>query len=147
MVNAFKFVECVRCDHLYVAYAILSCISMHSHFQKPQVGFEELLPCPHQIVSLEHAIIPGDHYLMVNSTVSESLGLPPWTENQIDQGSGALERESEPGQLFDISVLCTAFKDLGILFNARHPIDPRLVDALQWNVKVSSRLCGTQQFA
>lgn len=73
-------------------------------------------------------MISDDHYLMVNSTVSESLRLPSWTEEQ-ESGDG--------GQLFDISVLCTAFKDVGILFNARHPIDPRLVDALQWNVKVS----------
>lgn len=107
---------------------------MCSHFQKPQVGFEELLPCPDQIVSLEHAMIQGDHYRMVNSTVSESLGLPPSTE----------EKESGDGRpLFDISVLCTAFKDLGVLFSTLYPIDPRLVDALQWNVKVSSRLCGT----
>ena len=135
------------------------------YVQKPQVGFEELLPCPQKIISLEHALT-GDSYRMVNSSVSQSLGLPAWAPEGQDGESGPRKLEAElainvdgnvepggrerklpaletPGarneevQLFDVSVLCTIYKDLEVLFSTRHPMDPRLVDALLWNPKVS----------
>lgn len=129
------------------------------------MGFEELLPCPHQIVSLDHALTPGDPYKfdIINSTVSYSLGLPPWKpaipegktsadgedkSAQADVGDDMRRRKTvslefrragdERKRLFDVSVLCTIFKDLEALLGDRHPMDPRLVDALLWDVKVSS---------
>ncbi|CAM9971551.1 unnamed protein product [Ascophyllum nodosum] len=158
-------------DFHATSLAMFSCVLVSWGFhvtaivQKPQVGFEELLPCPQKIISLEHALT-GDSYRMVNSSVSQSLGLPAWAPEGQDGESGPRKLEAElainvdgnvepggrerklpaletPGarneevQLFDVSVLCTIYKDLEVLFSTRHPMDPRLVDALLWNPKVT----------
>lgn len=39
--------------------------------------------------------------------------------------------------IFDVSVLCTAFQDLNVLFDPlQNSMDPRLADVLLWKVKV-----------
>lgn len=39
--------------------------------------------------------------------------------------------------LFDVSVLCTVFRDLNVLFDPiQNSMDPRLADVLLWKVKV-----------
>lgn len=41
------------------------------------------------------------------------------------------------GGLFDVSVLCTVFRDLNVLFDPlQNSMDPRLADVLLWKVKV-----------
>lgn len=41
------------------------------------------------------------------------------------------------GGLFDVSVLCTAYRDLNVLFDFHGGVDPRLAGAFLWNVTVS----------
>lgn len=131
----------------------------------PTSVFGQLLPCPHQVVSLHNATIPGIPGHVLNSTVSESLGLPPRTpdvphrqmEEQTAESNFVLKegrasperklvsleisrghsdvREETSDGLFDVSVLCTVFTDLRKLF--ADGTDARLVDALLWNTKVT----------
>lgn len=152
--------------------------------QEPGSGFEELLPCPHKVISLFNATIPENPYEILNATVSAALGLPPLrgaapsdeggTEGLkedparmrdgvrrrlrrareprddkagsgrelVEMGFGDGERLSgsrigRGAGLFDLSVLCTAVSDVNHLMKSTYPVDPRLVDALLWDVQVS----------
>lgn len=102
--------------------------------------------------------------VVLNSTVAAILGLPPASNAQdhpppgetggegddgdggvaFDVGGGGLKEQGQAGGGgggtggFDVSVLCTTFGDLNVLFDTRHSgMDPRLADALLWNVNVS----------
>lgn len=56
--------------------------------QTPGVGFEDLLPCPHRVVTLD------DNYMsetpsgeILNAEVSAALGLPPWSREDEQPAS------------------------------------------------------------
>lgn len=49
------------------------------------------------------------------------------------------EKTERRARVFDISVLCTAVSDVNHLLKVTYPVDPRLVDALLWNVEVRHR--------
>ena len=53
---------------------------------------------------------------------------------------GAGGEEGGGKGLFDLSVLCTVISDINHLMKPRYPVDPRLVDALLWDVDVSEGL-------
>lgn len=168
--------------------------------QEPGSGFEELLPCPHEVISLFNATIPENPYQILNATVSTALGLPPLrgaassdpgeqipATGEGEHGTEGLKedpsrmrdgvrrrlrrarepRDGEAGSgrelvgmgfgdgerlsgsgigrgagLFDLSVLCTAVSDVNHLMKSTYPVDPRLVDALLWDVQVSGSILG-----
>lgn len=146
-----------------VSFAVLLSCPPNVSVQVPAPIFAQLLPCPHQVVSIYNATIPGTPGHILNPTVSEALGLPPWTpavhrqmEEKTAENNVALKEEKggrerklvsldisrghrgglvEMDGLFDISVLCTVYTDLQKLFGDGK--DTRLVDALLWNAKVS----------
>lgn len=154
--------------------------------QDPVAGFEQLLPCAHQVLALESSTSssaersgssssgggggptpPDRRQIVLNATVAGMLGLPPLvtaTQQQrhqqhhqalgeegsgdedgggavgvaIDEGGGGPQEGGGEGKAFDVSVLCTAFGDLNVLFDPRHSrVESRLGEALLWNVNVS----------
>lgn len=114
------------------------------------------MPCPRKVVSLINATIPGNPDAILTAEVSASLGLTPWPraegEDHTPDGAGwddsgwrdlvesdLRERDDGGGGRlgpFDLSVLCTAVSDVNHLLKDTYPVDPRLVDALLWSVKV-----------
>ncbi|CAM9261583.1 unnamed protein product, partial [Hapterophycus canaliculatus] len=67
-------------------------------------------------------------------------------EGEGEGGEGGEERPDEDKQdhdgtgragPFDLSVLCTAVNDANHLMKATYPVDPRIADALLWDVDVS----------
>lgn len=55
-----------------------------------------------------------------------------------EEGRGiAGDEEGERKGPFDLSVICTVVTDMNHLMKPTYPVDPRLVDALLWNVTVS----------
>lgn len=108
------------------------------------------MSCPHRVVSLINATIPGNSDQILNDEVSAILGLPPLTEPSVGDGEvgvrrmeGDVQGEGEKMSRstsaigpFDLSVLCTLVSDTNHLFKDTYPVDQRLVDALLWDVKV-----------
>lgn len=73
------------------------------------------------------------------------MGLSPSAYSENAPGFGGGEADGHGVTIgtgargpFDVSVLCTAYKDLNALLNlSSHEVDARLVDPLLWNVNVS----------
>lgn len=56
---------------------------------------------------------------------------------EVGAQDGGVTRGGGGRGLFDVSVLCTAFRDLNVLFDPlQNSMDPRLVEVLLWRVKV-----------
>lgn len=122
------------------------------------------MSCPHRVVSLVNATIPGNPDQIINAEVSAILGLPPLPEPAVGDGEisaprmegnvrrglateldvrGEREgtsRSSSGSGPFDLSILCTLVSDANHLLKDTYPVDQRLVDALLWDVKVR-RVC------
>lgn len=160
--------------------------------QEPGLGFEDLLPCPNRVVTLDGNYLPDVPGQIINAKVSAALGLPPWplaADEHTQAGGGgkhqrkrrvrelrsrgleegekerqsvgltlsskedAAEKGEDRGRLvgtargggtgsegpFDLSVLCTVVSDVNHLMKPTYAVDPRLVDALLWNVGVRFR--------
>ena len=61
-------------------------------------------------------------------------------EEESDGDKSTRRAEGEEKRPFDLSVLCTVISDVNHLMKPRYPVDPRLVDALLWDVDVSEGL-------
>lgn len=73
----------------------LSVLSGNNPVQDPGAGFEDLLPCPHNVVTLNDNYMPDVVGEILNAEVSAALGLPPFSP--IAEGH-AQEEGGGPGR-------------------------------------------------
>lgn len=121
-------------------------------------GFEQLLPCAHEAISLrdQSTTTFGEYHgrdkHIFNSSALAILGLEPDAEPRSNvgdvDGAGEEGMVESPGQgrgtgAFDVSVLCSVYWDLNLLLDSTHTSkDLRLADALLWNVNVRGGVLG-----
>lgn len=111
---------------------------------RDQSNHERTRPSPRQREPIEGGGVRRRRELKSPGTREEEHELAAVGGGHNGGGAGVVDvtRKNGGGGRFDVSVLCTVYRDVNVLFDPDHnDMDPRMAEALLWSVNVSLERC------